>query len=191
MQTNKDEIIRDINLIYKIMQTKAFSAYADNLNQADAHKYTRSIIRDDLPKILSIDDKYNLSTKEISLKDVEKKSIDFISELEKNSGDKTYLTKCIKNIKLTFSKINNSIDVETQVNVIELVSRAWDLATKLGVNEQGMVISIFNDNIADGGGCLAGLVARLYIPYINFVRDALNSKLDQNLTFKPNINFMT
>lgn len=59
----------------------------------------------------------------------------------------------------------NAIENETGLNIADLLVRTWDLTTKARYNNaRDAVIDNLNHNILAGGGCLAGIAARLAQP---------------------------
>lgn len=114
-------------------------------------------------------------------------------EAEKAENKKQYTAKMEK-INTTFSKIKGYvIDQETEGHIEEFLSRNWSLAKLLGKPyDDGLlkcanfcpykdaIASILNDNIADKGGCTAGLMARLFAVYVKFLVILLAPKLNNN-----------
>ena len=148
----------------------------------NAHAHTSTQIRGDLPKVLAIDSEFNISNQSISLKVVESEILKFLSD----SADKVDDTLRVQSshVQTSFARVQKEGPVEageTKAHVVELISRVWTLASDSGQDYQGIVASCFSDNIADGGGCLAGLVARLYMPYTRLVHDVLALKKEQGL----------
>ncbi len=143
----------------------------------DAHTYTRSYIQPTLPKLLQLDTHFNLSDPNLN-PDVVLAEVKVFLETElanlnkisadalKSKNDQNHQAK-MANIQKTFALIKGQgIDAETNANINQFVSRNWSLAKKLGRPYINAIASVFNDNIADQGGCTAGLIARLFATYV-------------------------
>lgn len=66
------------------------------------------------------------------------------------------------------------------LNIADLLVRTWDLTTKARYNNaRDAVIDNLNHNILAGGGCLAGIAARLAQPYLALLANGLEQRLVQ------------
>ncbi len=72
----------------------------------------------------------------------------------------------LQHIKRVLETITNSIEGETQLNVADLLTRVWGLAVEEGDHGIDAVLINLELNILDGGGCLAGISARLCQVYL-------------------------
>ena len=92
---------------------------------------------------------------------------------------------------LTTIKANGSIiEPETGLNVMELLVRTWSLANHHLASDSFplLVIENLQHNIKAGGGCLAGISARLTQPYCNFIRWVLEQKLHEQ--YMPKVPYL-
>jgi hypothetical protein len=169
-----DTLITALQQLEPILAQEAFRG-----GYGSAHEYTASQIRQHLPTLYHVDTQFELSNPRLSLDVIESDMLLLEKELEQDANSASKLEQ----IRISFAKIrsaNPPIDPESQANVAELISRTWSLASKLGDTYRGLVASCFCDNIGDGGGCLAGLVARLYSPYGYFLKELLDFSLTQH-----------
>lgn len=132
----------------------------------DAHKYTTTDIRNGIPVLYGIADKFNLSSFDLSCDQVLKEVLEYIDSIPNAIGKIS-----VDHVKTTFAKItsNPAFENESQTNAHHLLSRTWSLAKKLGNEYKAAIAACLSDNIGDGGGCIAGLVARLYSPYAKMI----------------------
>lgn len=132
----------------------------------DAHKYTSTLIRNGLPILYAIDNKFKLSRSDISVEQILKEVLEHVEKANKNNSNIS-----MDNIKKTFALLSQhkGLEGETQTDPFQLLSRTWDLAKKIGPAAMTQIVSLFSDNIGDGGGCIAGLCARLYAPYARMI----------------------
>lgn len=133
----------------------------------DAHKYTKTLIRDGIKVLFGIDKQCQLSDHSQTPEQVLKEVFDFLGKL-------SVLPErvLIENIKGTFARIAKEPAVEaieTLANAHHVLSAAWLLAKKWGPEYMGAIATCLSDNIGDKGGCIAGLIARLYTPYAKMV----------------------
>jgi hypothetical protein len=77
----------------------------------------------------------------------------------------------------TIKQANGKIEPETQLNVSDLLCKTWDLAKNS--HQEFLVLYNLMLNQQDGGGCLAGISARLIQPYTNLTLAALEDKSQQ------------
>ena len=136
----------------------------------DAHTHTRTFIRANLPTLRAMDD---------LLRPVNPTMLpaQILAELQQRcqiSEPDLLKIQQTMNLLNRFLALGNPVEAsETNANVPELLSRTWTLAKQFGSQEapattQAMA-SILSDNIGDGGGCMAGLVARLFAFYANML----------------------
>lgn len=159
----------------------------------DAHKYTKEEIRMGLPLVLAIDNKFAFANKNIPSATVLKEVLEYVATVprEPNSPDPAVF------INKTFALMDAQIAAqggspmapEANTNVVELLSRVWDLTNNIKYrdpaqirDQKGVIAYVLNQNTnPDGfdvaGGCLAGLVARLYPVYVNLLSDALKKSV--------------
>lgn len=133
--------------------------------QPDAHAHTRTFIRNNLRVLREIDDllRAGQPTTHLTPDQVLAELKDYYSnDLSQVGGPN--IEDTFRRLAAGITQNNNSpVDGETLQNVPELLSRVWTLAKAYDpVNSIVKVVSILRDNTADAGGCLAGLVARLF-----------------------------
>lgn len=138
----------------------------------DAHKFTTTLIRAGIPVLLEIDKACTFSSETMSPAKVQAEIQAFLKNVEVQPG--VFLAH-INNTFLKIGTARNPVDAETGANVYHILSRTWTLAKnrKLGPTYQRKVASILSDNIADQGGCIAGLIARLYPLYAQMIGERL------------------
>lgn len=85
----------------------------------------------------------------------------------------------VKSALDTLAASHGKIEPETGLNGQDLLVRTWQLGKKQTsyANALDVVIDNLRQNKLTGGGCLAGIVGRLVLPYALFVDNALNDKL--------------
>ena len=113
---------------------------------------------------LTLDDKYQISNISESFDEV-------YNQINQYANDVDVLEV------LNTIKSFNGIEPETQLNLKELLVRTWSLKTHgfSPNNSKDMIIFNLKDNKLSGGGCLAGISARLIQPYCLAIRSILES----------------
>lgn len=72
-----------------------------------------------------------------------------------------------------------AIEGETGLNIQYLLTRAWAFRNLYG-NGTSLIIDNLEHNIIEGGGCLAGIAARLAQPYTALLLSALHEKAEES-----------
>ena len=77
----------------------------------------------------------------------------------------------IVQVLTTIKNFGNGVESETSLNIKDLLIRTWDLTDHylVAANMKELVIDNLKHNILTGGGCLAGISARLTQPYCNCI----------------------
>ena len=121
------------------------------------HKYTKSLGKYCTDVFLKIDDTVKLSTFNKSF-DATKNEILQASE----SSQKATVAVVLNSISTS-----PQVETETKLNVQRLLVRTWSLANTPGApdNAKGLIVDNLFANYRDGGGCYAGISARLIQPY--------------------------
>lgn len=103
------------------------------------------------------------------------------TQIEETAANIQKYLKQIENINTTFARVKaakattkSEIDKETNLHIDQFVSRNWSLAIKLGHAYKLAIATAMSDNIADKGGCTAGLMARLFATYVVNMSTALD-----------------
>lgn len=146
------EALVKLNLL---LQSKAM-----NQTDIDAHTHTRTLVKEGMPQVINFDNQFQLSKSDLTVERVRKEVLAL--------GFSEYAN----NIQTTLNAINEKSPIETaetNVDVVNLLSRTWSLANQLDVYQE-KIAYILNANVQDKGGCLAGLVARLYPVYTEMVK---------------------
>ncbi len=164
--------------------------------QMDAHKYTCTLIRASIPILRSIDDvlrpiDLNLNPDmppqavlaEI-LVDLQKNYAETDPELQTTLACIPYITTSIQNLSAAATPIDTA---ETHAHVQQLLSRTWTLAKILGPDYKDAIAHALSNNIADGGGCIPGMVARLYPIYANMIKHTLTLSIEPIPVLKMHI----
>ncbi len=127
----------------------------------DIHKHTRFLGPRCRDVFFKLDTQYIIS-------DLANKTIENIcAEILKFAGnDQTVLTV------LNIIKTSSGIEPETGLDVKDLLIRTWSLACQYPEikNIKELIIDNLKHNLATGGGCLAGISARLTQPYCELIR---------------------
>jgi len=133
----------------------------------DIHRYTRELGQICRDNFLAIDEKNNF-TKPGEL-------------LEKFKALRAELFECnvpaakVNGVRLILESIEKQgeahIEPETGINMMSLFVKTWDLAKNSEYQEQYQqnVINVLAHNKIAGGGCDAGIAARLIQPYTAFL----------------------
>jgi hypothetical protein len=91
-----------------------------------------------------------------------------------NSKSNIFNIKQLTQVLNTIKKQGASIEPETQANIPTLLRRTWHLAKMAPYsNSRECVIENLIHNISAGGGCPAGISARLIQPYLSFFKAAV------------------
>lgn len=168
---------------------------------ADAHRFTRSFIRAGAPVLTALDVKFKLSDATLSPDQVLKEVLAFVESIPKKfikpelaaliqktvgliAANKANNEKLAAEGKLAADQVNIEY-AETGVNIPQFLSRSWTLAKRLGQVEMAMITSCLGDNIADGGGCMPGLIARLYAVFARMVALELGVEARPVSSLKP------
>jgi len=145
----------------------------------DAHKYTRTLIRQGIPVLFEIDGQCKLSDRTLQPAKVKEVVVAFLM------GQIPAPEKVVfDHINATFARIAKAKALEsneTKANAHQVLSAAWTLAKKCGQDWQGRIAACLSDNIKDKGGCIPGLIARLYSPYAQMI----GLELGMVATIKP------
>jgi hypothetical protein len=146
----------------------------------DAHKYTRTLIREGFPTMQLIDDQFLHSnepaipmTRLIELIQQHAARAGFAPQQLANISQ--VLTSILALVNSPTAGVENS---ETMVNIYEILLRTWNLAGVAAErrNEPALltqVVQCLEGNVSDAGGCLPGIVARLYPAYARLVNNEL------------------
>lgn len=174
-----DERVKALSDLQAILTSPA--VVGENQKElTDAHKYTRDLIRNGLPTLIAVDEKYLHSVFNQAPNEILKEVLAYVATLPASMNPPD-----VTNIKRTFELLAASkSDVEadeTHANVPQLLSRIWNLAKQFGPETQGQIAAILHHNIADGGGCIPGLVARLYAPYARLIDHFLKQTAERQL----------
>lgn len=184
-----------LKLLSEIRQHSSVVGIPHAKKPIGAHDYTADFIKPMLPKLIALDTYFgfsnpnltlelisaemnefneaqfklvNRSSEDIKLSADDKKKND--EQLTKNSAE---LTTKRTNIANSFARVMaaRGVDGETGAHAEQFISRSWTLAKKMGLVEQTTIAALFSDNTElwkDGvrGGCIPGIVARLWSPYV-------------------------
>lgn len=135
---------------------------------ADIHQHSRRIGSDCL-RALRLDQQHNLSINSRDFATV-------ATEILNYSGNNPNVNTVLNSIRAN----QGTNEPETGLNIADLLVRTWDLTNKSGYhNGRDVVIDNLNHNILAGGGCLAGIAARLAQPYLALATSALEQRLIQ------------
>lgn len=155
-------------------------------NFADAHQYTRTEIRAGLKYLFALENDLKLSDETQSADKILTEVLAFVemneealTQLQNDNKTKAKDRLSIDNIKTTFGRIPGeyakeaSAAGETQADVHHVLSRAWDLAKKQAEQGNpswmGEIAMHLHYTIHDKGGCIPGLIARLYTSYVQMI----------------------
>jgi len=145
----------------------------------DIHQYTRELGQICRDNFLAIDEKNNF-TKAGEL--LEKFKV-FRSEL----FECNILPNKVNGVRLILDSIENKgeahIEPETGINMMSLFVKTWDLAKNSGYRKQYQqdVINVLVHNKITGGGCDAGIAARLIQLYTAFLYAEMKAHLGERI----------
>lgn len=157
-----------------------------NADFTDAHKYTTTLIRAGLPVLCDIDKQFNLSDETLEVSEIEKEILSHVEFVDPKKE-----TFSVENIKKSFARIPGgwekeaSAAGETQADVRKVLSRAWSLAKKTQEGYMEKIALCLSHNIGDSGGCIPGLIARLYSPYANMVAHKVDVSVSKKKDAAP------
>lgn len=133
----------------------------------DVHCHTRTIGARCRDILYPIEQSYALIENFISLEQV-------IDEIHHHPA-------CDANVKAILATIKakgNSIEPETGLNISTLLQKTWSLLKIAHYSDaEGVVIDVLRHNLLTKGGCLAGISARLVLPYALFLKSSVESVL--------------
>lgn len=162
---SKEQVEKIEKTLLEILQSPAVAGEATN-QLTDAHKYTRTLIRAGIPVLQNIDDQFKLSTDSLAPTLVLKEVLEMIEKMPKEVKELSRIS--VDAINATFQRIAGAPALEAQetnANAHHLLSRSWTLGKSMGMEYQTAVATCLSDNITDKGGCIPGLIARLYAVY--------------------------
>lgn len=139
----------------------------------DAHQFTCTDIRAGIVRLREIDDALR-PIHPIQNPDMQPQKVleEVLTQMESLFADLN-----ITNITTSITKLiqaGNPLDTtETLANVQQLLSRTWTLAKQLGPDFTYKFAAALDNNIGDQGGCIPGLVARLYSHYAGMLYQIL------------------
>jgi len=124
----------------------------------NAHADTKEAILKGIPVVVAIGEQLKLNNDSLPLEQVQKEALDFAVDNKISAEDIVFITQ-------TFSEVRASAPVdtaETQANIHHWLSKAWALAKQLGLPYKRALVSCLVDNKKDTGGCMPGVIARVY-----------------------------
>lgn len=146
----------------------------------DAHKYTRTFIHDDYPLLTAVDDQFLFSTAtEISVDVLLQTIRTHARSVEYNAQQIAHVDQVLNSIQALAAGPSAGVEAhETNINVPDLLLRTWNMANDLAQkrNDPGLITQILDcleGNISDSGGCMPGIVARLYPAYARMIKYSL------------------
>ncbi|MFO1257119.1 MAG: hypothetical protein U1E78_01660 [Gammaproteobacteria bacterium] len=135
---------------------------------ANIHTYSRQI-GTQCRQVLQLDQQHQLSSNTGDFEAVTR-------EILNHSGNNPRVITVLNSIRANRA----ATEPETGLNIADLLIRTWDLTRKAGYhNARDVVIDNLNHNIVAGGGCLAGIAARLAQPYLALAANTLEQRLLQ------------
>lgn len=142
----------------------------------NVHLHTKKLGQACTRVFLKLDNQYQLSKGGQTLAMVE-------ADILKFSGNNANVKKVLASIKHPKARK----DLETGLNVQDLLIRTWTLACQANndANARELVIDNLIQNIATKGGCLPGIAARLVQPYSHFVLNKLQTRVTEALLGTP------
>ncbi|MBL9029003.1 MAG: hypothetical protein JNK42_00825 [Caedimonas sp.] len=141
----------------------------------DVHHFNKNFAKEAYQKVYSIDQKTFCSSSALSLLKIrEEINLSYGMDEQFKRQHQTHIIKTFNII----SKIPSAqtIEPETRTNLLQLLSRVWNLAQKIdqrfdpGMKQffhyRNLVLVGLADNISQGGGCHAGIAGRLIQNYV-------------------------
>lgn len=146
----------------------------------DAHKYTRTLIRSDYPLLLGIDNQYFHADNPVFSLDVLLAAIrEYARSVEYNAEQIANVDQVLNSIYALANGPCAGVECgETNINVPDLLLRAWNMASDLAEKRSDpslktQILACIEGNISDAGGCMPGIVARLYPAYARMIKYSL------------------
>ena len=154
----------------KTILLSSFTAFGDTYNhnkgrKLNVHTLNRACIKRVLPSLITIDETYLRANPTIPFATIQDEIVaTYVYRSKKKTMDKI-IQKIIRYLK-------NPQDKETGGNLKELLSRVWDLSSRLPDGQETVCLSLA-ENIEENGGCKPGIVGRLCVDYLLFIRTLL------------------
>lgn len=178
MYQEQAAIFEELKQLDQVLETTMAPEYAKDNN---IHLNTGLLGSLCKTHFILIDDKYNLSKKNSDGIIFEQVATEILSLA---TTDHPTLVTNIQTVLDTIRTSGDSIEPETGLYVQDLLIRTWALIKHQLMmsyaDAKEVIIDNLNHNIQAGGGCLAGISARLTHPYCCFVRHIFDLK--QNLS---------
>lgn len=146
----------------------------------DAHKYTRTLIRSDYPLLIGIDNQYfHANNPAVSLDILLAAIREYALSVEYNIEQIANVDQVLYSIYALENGPSAGVESgETNINVPDLLLRVWNMASDLAekLNDPALktqILECLESNISDAGGCMPGIVARLYPAYARMIKYSL------------------
>jgi len=147
----------------------------------DAHKYTRTLIKNDYPRLVEADEQFIKSINPTIEFPTLIKAIEQHADSIGYAADRRAALQRILGMITAFvnSPTRGLEGAETMIIIPKLLLRCWNLAQRY-VARNGdrsfltQILECLDGNILDQGGCMPGVVARLYPAYARLLRYELN-----------------
>lgn len=139
----------------------AIFARSDNI-----HAHTANIGKTCRDLFLPMDDKYNLHVRTSASLEVTR------AEILDYSGNDVKVKAILDRILAS-----SGVEAETGLNIQDILIRVWSITkhNALAIDHKGLIIDALRHNIEAGGGCLAGISARLVAPYSLLINQILKN----------------
>jgi hypothetical protein len=169
-----DITIEEINILLNQLELMSKSyVLEDNI-----HMHS-SFLGEKCKEFLALDNKYGMSgnNTEINAQNI----YELIITFSKNDPVIIEILQSIKNF-------GTNIEQETGLNIEELLIRSWRLSDHCfaSANMKELIVDNLKHNKATGGGCLAGIAARLTQPYccgIGFILETIKDQKQLTQSF--------
>lgn len=161
----------------------------------DAHKYTRTLIRNDYPTLVTAQEQFlpiEIISKPIAT--LMPEILELAKVIEYSAQKTSNLNAIMVSITAFINSPAGGTDTnETQINVLDLLCRAWSLAEELekftgdDLSLRAQILDCLEGNISDQGGCMPGVIARLYPAYARMVNYALELQVKLEARHAPTL----
>lgn len=158
----------------------------------DAHTHTQNQIKNGYPILIMADNQFIGSARTPQAYQEIERQIRQYAELAVanhlySSRDLANLNRILNLIKSFVNGPTSGIEnIETMVSIPDLLLRCWTLAKKKSIDtlhadksRLTQILMCLDGNIADGGKCMPGVVARLYPAYARFLKEELILELSK------------
>jgi hypothetical protein len=139
----------------------------------DAHTHTRTLIRSGYQTLLAIDNQYvHADRPAMTIEPLLNEIVAYAVGIDYAEVKLANLIRVTEIINSFAQGVTHGVEAaETNISVVELLLRVWNLARRLSAHHTSQVtlpdqiLECLENNISDHGSCIPGVIARLYPAY--------------------------